>query len=102
MTLAARAGPLNSERRDTSVGGTRAVLSSQQLMAASKHPGDAVDQANFDSRIEFRRCPPGERRPDGCSQDMPSRKSMFNFILESGAAPAHRTAPFAANPRSAS
>jgi len=37
MTLATSAAPLNSERRDTSVAGTRAVVSSQQLMGASTH-----------------------------------------------------------------
>src|SRR5262249_605117 len=37
MTLAISAALLNSERRDTSVSGTRAVLSSQQLMELSKH-----------------------------------------------------------------
>src|SRR5262249_19233309 len=37
MTLATSAAPLNSERRDTSAAGTRAVVSSQQLMRASKH-----------------------------------------------------------------
>src|SRR5712675_3772944 len=36
MTLAISAAPLNSERRGTSVSGTRAVVSSQQLMGASK------------------------------------------------------------------
>jgi hypothetical protein len=36
MTLAITAAPLNSERRDMSVSGTRAVVSSQQLMRASK------------------------------------------------------------------
>jgi hypothetical protein len=36
MTLATRAAPLNIERRDTSVSGTRAVVSSQQLMGTSK------------------------------------------------------------------
>jgi hypothetical protein len=35
MTLATSAAPLNSERRDTSVAGTRAVVSSQQLTSAS-------------------------------------------------------------------
>src|SRR5215212_5479334 len=37
MTLAITAAPLNSERRDTSVSGTRAVVSSQQLMKASNY-----------------------------------------------------------------
>src|SRR6266436_10112477 len=36
MTLATSAAPLNSARRDTSVSGTRAVFSSQQLMEVSK------------------------------------------------------------------
>jgi hypothetical protein len=36
MTLAITAAPLNSERRDMSVSGTRAVVSSQQLMRASE------------------------------------------------------------------
>src|SRR5229473_5003335 len=35
MTLATSAAPLNSARRDTSVSGTRAVVSSQQLMGVS-------------------------------------------------------------------
>ena len=38
MTLAISAAPLNSERRDTSVAGTRAVVSSQQLMWDSPNP----------------------------------------------------------------
>ena len=35
MTLAIKAAPLSIERRDTSVSGTRAVVSSQQLMGVS-------------------------------------------------------------------
>jgi hypothetical protein len=35
MALATSAAPLNSERRETSVAGTRAVVSSQQLTNAS-------------------------------------------------------------------
>src|SRR5215831_618116 len=35
MTLAITAAPVSSERRDTSVPGTRAVVSSQQLMEVS-------------------------------------------------------------------
>jgi hypothetical protein len=35
MTLAARLAPLSNERREKSVPGTRAVVSSQQLMTAS-------------------------------------------------------------------
>src|SRR4051812_788171 len=36
MTLAITAAPLNNARRDMSVSGTRAVVSSQQLMSSSK------------------------------------------------------------------
>jgi hypothetical protein len=36
MTLATTAAPFSSERRDMFVSGTRAVVSSQQLMGASK------------------------------------------------------------------
>jgi hypothetical protein len=36
MTLAISAAPLSSERRDTSVSGTRAVVSSQQLIGSSE------------------------------------------------------------------
>jgi hypothetical protein len=50
MTLATRAAPLNSERRDTSVSGTRAVVSSQQLMGASK------SRREVNSTLEIRWC----------------------------------------------
>src|SRR2546429_4031672 len=102
MTLATSGAPLNSDRRDTSVAGTRAVVSSQQLMAASKHCRDVVsttenpsltfvygtqghvvdrcrskpNQVNFESSIEFRRPPRPNTPPD--PQDMPSDKPMSN------------------------
>jgi hypothetical protein len=104
MTLATSAAPLNSERRDTSVVGTQALVSSQQLMAASKHCRDVVsttenpsltvrlwharhvvdrcrskpNQANFESSIEFRRPPRPNTPPTSDAQDMPSDKPMSN------------------------
>src|SRR4051794_29209014 len=51
MTLTTSAAPLNSARRDISMPGTRAVLSSQQLIGASRiWLQDAEDTGHFGLR----------------------------------------------------
>src|SRR5262245_43680589 len=74
MTLATSAAPLNSERRDTSVSGTRAVVVAQQLIGASEHPrGDSRSTYNRSERFQ-RSLPPSHffilssRRPDKRSE----------------------------------
>src|SRR5882762_9350437 len=92
MTLAISAAPLNSERRDTSVSGTRAVVSSQQLIgssepghrwrAVSSQPYETLRAARLSSRVEayvvvtlFVAAPVGTAtlgsadRLDGCSSE---------------------------------
>src|SRR5437762_13367574 len=49
MTLATSAAPLNTNRRDTSISGTRAVVSSQQLTGPS-HCCRACDQPRLYAR----------------------------------------------------
>src|SRR5437899_1682361 len=61
MTLATSAAPLNSERRDTSVSGTRAVFSSQQLMGASKHCREALRRPKIHRALTVRLGPQAPR-----------------------------------------
>src|SRR5260221_12597160 len=105
MTLATSAAPLNSARRDASVWGTRAVVSTQQLMGVSKlcrqarsaslprfdrvaAPLVSMPRAHLASLCSLQRALPDPSRPDrlvlahpldrGSCEDMPPANLLSN------------------------